>query len=36
MKVLRGTFRLSIVIALLVAVYYGIAAHLAVAKVPAK
>jgi len=29
MKVLRGTFRLSIVIALLVAVYYGIAAHLA-------
>jgi hypothetical protein len=29
MKVLRGTFRLSIVIAILVAAYYGIAAHLA-------
>jgi hypothetical protein len=29
MKVLRGTFRLSIVIAILVAAYYGIAAYLA-------
>jgi hypothetical protein len=29
MKVLRGTFRLSVVIAILVAVYYGIEAHVA-------
>ena len=29
MSVLRGTFRLSVVVALLVAAYYGITAHVA-------